>query len=303
MNADRSSHDTRSFRDRLALAVLRAAAALPLRVNRMLGLCIGWLLWWLPNENRRVTRINVDLCLPHLSPEQRRQLARRSVVETGKGITELGWVWNDPDAALALTEDCHEQISSTLQDGRSVVILAPHLGCWEVLNFWLASRFNLHAMFMPGRLPGVDALVRRSREQLGSSLYPATPEGVRGLMRNLKRSATITAILPDQVAARRAGKFAPFFDRPAWTGTLACRLIQSSGARAFMAYARRLPGSEGYQVVLRDPDPAIYDEELDRSLAALNRSIERLVMEAPEQFLWSYKRFRRAPEGKRSPYK
>lgn len=303
MNPQSTPKDTGSLRDRVAVAALRAFSTLPLSVNRVLGLCIGWLLWCLPNEHRRVTRINLDLCFPHLSTSARRRLARLSLRETGKGIAELGWIWNHPEQALALTGDCREQISTTLREGRSVVILAPHLGCWEILNFWLATRFNLHAMFMPGRLPGVDALVRNSRQQLGSSLYPATPEGVRGLMRSLKRSATVTAILPDQVAARRAGKFAPFFGQPAWTATLACRLIQTADARAFMAYARRLPGSRGYQVVLRDPDPVIYDADLDRSMAALNRSIEKLVMDAPEQFLWSYKRFRRAPQGEKSPYK
>lgn len=285
------------------MAMLRLMAMLPLRFSRALGAGIGRLLWWIPNENRRVTRINLALCLPDLSPAERERLGRRSLEETCKGAAELGWIWHRPEQALAMTEGCRECIADTLAEGRSVVILAPHQGCWEVLNFWLAECFSLHAMFMPGPLPGVNDLVRRQRQQLGSRLYPATAEGVCGLMRSLKRGATVTAILPDQVAARRAGRFAPFFNHDAWTGTLACRLIQASGARAFMAYARRLPGACGYQVILRDPDPALYEADLDTALAALNRSIERLVMEAPEQYLWSYKRFRRVPAGERNPYR
>ena len=91
---------------------------------------------------------------------------------------------------------------------------------------------------------------------------------------------------------KRGGGIAPFFGRPALTGTLASKLLQQSGARAFMIFAKRLANSEGYELVVRDPDPAIYDPDLDTSLAAMNRSIEALIREAPEQYIWNYKRFR-----------
>lgn len=54
------------------------------------------------------------------------------------------------------------------------MILAPHLGCWEVLNFWLATEFGLHAMFAPSGLPEVDDLIRSGREHFGSTMYPTT---------------------------------------------------------------------------------------------------------------------------------
>jgi len=94
------------------------------------------------------------------------------------------------------------------------------------------------------------------------------------------------------VPDKRGGGIAPFFGRPALTGTLASKLLQQSGARAFMIFAKRLANSEGYELVVRDPDPAIYDPDLDTSLAAMNRSIEALIREAPEQYIWNYKRFR-----------
>jgi KDO2-lipid IV(A) lauroyltransferase len=115
-------------------------------------------------------------------------------------------------------------------------------------------------------------------------------------VRALKGGA-ITAILPDQVPDRRSGRFAPFFGHPALTGTLSCKLIQQSGAQVFMATALRLPGVQGYRICFREPDADIYSEDLDTSLAALNQSVEALIREAPEQYLWSYRRFRRVPPG------
>lgn len=298
----RTSPTIQRIRDRLAVGILRLMAWLPLRLNRAVGRLVGAWLWRVPGDSRNVTEVNLRLCRPELSARARAQLARRSLSETGKGMVELGWLWHHPDRALELTRDGASSLEETLAEGRSVVILAPHLGAWEVLNFWLSRRFDMHVMFMPSGLQRVDRLVRLSRERFGSTMYPASPRGVAGLCRALKCGATLTAILPDQVADRRGGRFAPFFGQSAWTATLAPKLIQQSGARAFMAFARRLPGAEGFEIVLRDPDPELYFEDLDVSLAALNRSIEALIQETPEQYLWSYKRFRRAPKDHKNPY-
>ena len=86
------------------------------------------------------------------------------------------------------------------------------------------------------------------------------------------------------------------------TGTLSCKLVKQTNARVFMAWARRLPGDEGFEIRVRPADPDIHDEDLDHALKAMNRSIEALILEDPSQYLWSYKRFRRQPPGGTLPY-
>ena len=295
----RSSPRSQAIKGRLATLVLRFMSWLPLPLNRALGSLIGALLWWLPSEARAISQANIAYCFPELPAAEQRRLVRLSLRETGKGSTELGLVWHRPALALDLVKSVEgeDALRQTLAEGRPVLLLVPHLGCWEVLNFWLSEHYPLHAMYNPSGLPAVDRLVRGSREHFGTVMYPATPRGVVSLVRALKKSAVLTAILPDQVPDRRSGRFVPFFGRPAYTATLSARLIQQTGARVFVASARRLPGSKGYRIVLREPEAALYDADLDHALPALNRSIETLIMEMPEQYLWSYKRFRRRPAG------
>lgn len=295
----KSSPRTQARKGRLATGALRLMSWLPLPLNRALGSLIGRLLWWVRSDARRISEVNIARCFPAMPAAQQRQLVRASLIETAKGSTEIGLVWHRPDYALSLIRGAEGDalLRETLAGGRPVLLLVPHLGCWEVLNFWLSHHFSLHAMYNPSGLPAVDQLVRDSREHFGTVMYPATARGVASLVRTLKKEAVLTAILPDQVPDRRSGRFAPFFGEPAYTATLSPKLIQQTGARVFVACARRLPGSEGYRIVLREPDPALYDSDLDASLPALNRSIESLILEMPEQYLWSYKRFRRRPEG------
>lgn len=290
-----------TLKGRAAVGALRLLGLLPFRLNRALATALGGLLARLSTEAREVTRINLSLCLP--DHPDREALVRESLVESVKNTFEIARFWSKPEDGLrrVVSEQGDGPLREAVANKEPILILAPHLGCWEVLNFWLAREFGLHAMFAPSGLPELDALVKQGREHFGTTMYPATARGVAGLVRAMRKGA-LTAILPDQVADRRSGRFAPFFGQPAYTGTLSCKLVKQTSARVFMAWARRLPGDEGFEIRVRPADPDIHDEDLDHALRAMNRSIEALILEDPSQYLWSYKRFRRQPPGGTLPY-
>lgn len=290
-----------TLKGRVAVAALRLVGMLPFSANRSVATGLGTLLAHCPSEALSVTRTNLALCLPdHPDPEQ---LARRSLLESIKNTFEIALFWRNPEEGLerVVGTDGDQPLRQAVADGEPVLILAPHLGCWEVLNFWLAREFGLHAMFAPSGLAQVDDLIKRGREHFGTTMYPTTARGVAGLVRAMRKGA-LTAILPDQVAERRSGRFVPFFGQPAYTGTLSCKLVKQTGARVFMAWARRLPGAGGFEIRIRPAEDNIYSDDLELALIAMNRSIESLILEDPAQYLWSYKRFRRQPPGGTLPY-
>lgn len=282
---------------------MRLLGALPFAINRALATAVGTLLAWLPTQALKVSKTNLALCYPALSAEEQTRLARKSLLESVKNTFEIALFWRQPAEGLkrVVAVDGDTPLRQAVQDGRPIMILAPHLGCWEVLNFWLATEFGLHAMFAPSGLPEVDDLVRSGREHFGSTMYPTTARGVAGLVRAMKKGA-LTAILPDQVPDRRSGRHVSFYGQPAYTGTLACKLIRQTQAVTFMAWARRLPGTQGYEIRVRPADASVADDDLDTALTAMNHSIENLIDESPSQYLWSYKRFRRPPSGVDTPY-
>lgn len=299
-----TSNSRLQWRNRAAVTAIRTLGALPPRTNHLLGQLAGRLLARLPGENRHVTRVNLDLCFPDQPVSYRERLEKLSLIEAGRATLEAAFIWRQPQKALDSIRrvDGGELLEAAVAAGQPVIILAPHLGCWELLNYWLSTHYDLHVLYSPSGLEAVDKLIADSRETFASSVHPATPRGVVGLVRALKKGK-MTAILPDQVPERSNTHFAPFYGQPAATASLACRLIKQTNATAFCCFAKRLPGNCGYDIIVRAADDAIYADALDTSLAAMNRSIETLIDEAPAQYLWSYKRFRRRPDGRPNPYK
>jgi KDO2-lipid IV(A) lauroyltransferase len=288
----------------LAVGLICLFGALPLAVNRALGGFFGWLMYLFPSDNKRSALINLALCFPDKSEAERRRLARATLIESGKGALEVAWVWRNPHKALTLVRNIkgEQLLADAMASGRPVVVLAPHVGCWELMNYWLSSHYDMHILFMPSGLPGVDALIQKSRETFRTTAYPITPEGVAELNKSLTQGHVITGVLPDQVALRGRGIFVDFFGVPAYTSPHSCRLIQKHNAIAVTVAAKRLPGTQGYDLFIEPTSEALFDENVETALTALNRDVEKAIMEMPEQYLWSYKRFRRQPEGRPNPY-
>lgn len=279
--------------------LLRAFSLLPLPLAHALGAGLGWVAYLIPNGLRRVTGINLALCGPELEGARRRTLARRSLAETGKTLTEMGamWFWS-PRRILAKVRQVTgwEAVEAARAQGRGTILLTPHLGAWELTSLYLGRDHPITCLYRPPRMGPLHSLILRARERGGSRLVPTTPSGVKALYQALGQGADV-GILPDQDPGRGAGVFAPFFGVPANTMTLVPRLVRSTGAAVVFVYAQRLPWGRGYVLHfsaapagMDDPDPAT-------AAAAMNRGVERCIRACPEQYQWSYKRFKTRPAG------
>jgi KDO2-lipid IV(A) lauroyltransferase len=280
-------------------ALFALTARLPFRLAYALGGLVGRLLYALPGRTRKATRVNLALCFPERTSRERARLGARSAASTARFALELGGIWNRPPGhVLDLVREVHglDAIAAALSEGRGLVAITPHLGSWELAGLWASSRWPTTFLYKPPRSSEMETYYRERRERLGARLVPAGPSGVSALLRALRAGEPV-AILPDQDPGRGSGLFAPFFGVPANTSVLIPRLLQRTGARAFLVACVRLPAGRGFALHFVPAADALHDPDVERATAAMNADIERLVRRFPEQYLWSYRRFRERPQG------
>ena len=286
------------MRAHLIQAGLRLFAALPLPLNHALGAGLGWLLAVIPNDLRRTTRDNLRRCFPELGRRERRRLARRSLMETGKTITETGPLWCWPgDQALGLLREVRgrEHIDAALQGGRGLILATPHLGAWELAGLWTTAHLPMTTLYRRPRVAELDDMVRHARERLGARYVATDAAGVRALYRALGENRVV-GMLPDQAPRDSGGEFAPFFGVPAYTMTFLSRLARKTGAPVLFAFCERLPRGRGYVLHFLPAPAAIHNSSLAESVAAVNQAVEQCIRALPEQYQWSYKRFKTRPK-------
>lgn len=282
----------------LVTALFDLLAWLPLGWLHRLGAGLGWLNYKLSGSYAGRMKDNLALAWKGRSAGEYRSVLAANIAESGKAITELPWVWRQPlETVLSKVhvESGWERVEEAAARGKGLIILTPHIGCFEVIGLYVGARLPMTCMYRVPKLAWMDGLIRQGRERGQMKLAPADLGGVRLLLKALKRGEVL-GILPDQVPGNGEGAWLPFFGRPAYTMTLVARLLEASDASVMMCSAVRLPRGEGYALRF-SPLNITADEP---AVVQINRAVEAAVMERPEQYLWSYNRYK-VPAGVAPP--
>jgi len=169
-----------------------------------------------------------------------------------------------------------------------VVLLTPHLGCFEISAIYAAERFPITVLYREPRIRWLDTLIVAGRGRGQEKLAPANLKGVRLLFKALRNKEAI-GVLPDQVPSAGEGEWVEFFGKPAYTMTLISRLCETLDPAVFVAAAYRLPRGAGYEIEVAPVPGGLRGAG---GIRRMNAAIEALVRKHPEQYLWSYNRYK-----------
>lgn len=276
---------------------------IPLRALHALADLIGSVVYALPTETRRVTLINLERVFPELTPAERKRLARQSVQETIKAGFELGHMWyRGVEHVMNMIVEVRgkEHIDAARDSGRSIIYCSPHLGNWELMGLYVSTLAPMTTLYKPAKLTGLNDLIAGARARAGAELVATDRQGVVRLTRALQQGGS-TGILPDQ-QPREGGVFAPFFGHQAYTMTLVSKLAARTNSVVLFTFAKRLPKGAGFELICIPADAQVADADTEVAAAALNRSVEACVRQAPAQYQWEYKRFRKRPSSETTPF-
>lgn len=266
-------------------------AVFPLGVLHFLGACVGWIAYLASPTYRR--RMAANAAQAGMAAGQ----WRGAISSAGRMVMELPFVWARPAGEPILPHVRLENetlLQAALDKGRGVLLLTPHMGCFEIAAQAIAERFGAQAtltvLYRPARKAWLRELVDTSRSRPHMKAVPATLAGVRQMIRAL-RNGEMVGLLPDQVPPDGMGVWAPFFGKPAYTMTLAARLVQQTGAEPVLTWVERLPRGRGF-VQRFEAFPEAMPDNAEAAAQAVNRAMEKLIRQCPQQYLWGYHRYK-----------
>jgi len=283
----------------LVTNILRFFAWLPLGLNRILGSFFGSILYLLNTRERKTTERNLELCFPEKTKEERRDITKQSLKETCKWAFEAGAIWfrGEQWRASQIKRFINKELfDKAVASERGVLLVMPHFGNWEQAGIYAGDQAKGTCIYRTPKMEDLDPLVKKARSASRlTTMVPATARGVMAVLKALKRGE-LTAILPDQVPPGDGGVYSHFFGIPTYTQTLVYNLIQKTNPIVLQLYALRIKG--GFELGFIEPDPDIYDADMQTSVDALNKTIEKLCLLDLAQYQWEYKRFKNQADGR-----
>ncbi|MBU3669593.1 MAG: lysophospholipid acyltransferase family protein [Polynucleobacter sp.] len=274
---------------------LNSIAAMPLSVVQAFGALLGLLAYVGSGHYRSLFRPQYESVTKiHHLPFQLWKAVRAS----GMLFSDSLWIWRNPNKALQLVEIQNwDVVESAIKEGHGLVMLTPHLGGFEIIPRVLAQHFPATILYRPSRQQWLNEVVEEGRAYPNMHFVPTNLNGVRQMTRALTRGEAI-GILPDQVPSGGEGVWVPFFGRPAYTTPLPARLANRNNTPVVMFTAKRKSLGEGWLMQANRLAP--FPEDATLAAAQLNTAIENAVLVAPEQFIWSYNRYKH-PAGAELP--
>ena len=285
---------------RLGVQFMKALAPLPLRWVRGLGWALGWLLFLIVPRRRHVVRVNLDLCFPQWTPEQRRKLVPRVFIAFAQAWLDRSWLWHgDPQRVRERVK--LQGAVSELEGREPTVVFWPHFvgmdAGWTALTLDTTRPFMTIYTHQANRV--VDEWILQGRQRFGQVRLFRRADGVKAVVSAL-RDGTPLCLLPDMNFGPEESIFVPFYGVPAATVPSLSRFARLGRAKVVPLLTRITP--QGYEVQVLPAWRDFPSDDLEVDTALMNERLQDYIDGMPEQYYWVHKRFKTRPEGAKPVY-
>lgn len=301
----------------LLIILLNLAGFLPITVGRKLGIRFARFSLKFRRRDRALALKNISLAYPDMDAHDRNRLLTESVDALGSNFFDIliggklvgsdQWVRDEADFCSD-QESVVETLSQLMAEGKGVLILSGHLGCWELSGGALArlwqERFSkpLDLSVVTGTVhnPAVNRIVSDRRRQFGVKILPRQ-EGIKPLLAALDRGAVVAVLLDQNAAIQNVP--VPFFGHPAPTASGFARVALKRGLPVLpVVMARRdqghiirhLPALDARKYLGPAGERGLQQQV--NFLSACNHQLEILISRNPKEWVWFHDRWESASQ-------
>jgi Kdo2-lipid IVA lauroyltransferase/acyltransferase len=253
-----------------------------------------------PKRHKRALD-NLAIAFPEKSEEERREIALKHWENLGRVMVETMRI----DRFLAEPERIDivsQNIFSRYKDKLGAAVgVSLHMGNWEVaiLPFTWAGA-NPAAVYRSVTNPYVDRYLRAQRKDLyPDGLFGRGNVGehgddqktARAIMDFVRRGGRLGLVCD---LYDRTGMPVPFFGKEAKTQAIAVMIARRVGARIWLSRVKRLGKQSRFEIELKElrvPRTANQAEDIRWTMTHMQQEFEAWIREAPEQWMWSNRRW------------
>jgi lauroyl-KDO2-lipid IV(A) myristoyltransferase len=284
------------------LAILGLCVLLPRPVSAFVGARLGDLYRSTSKKRRNIVDVNLRLCFPEMSAEERDQLSRSHFRIYGQSLIDMGLVWWARKKFLDqyLKIEGLEHYHAALESGRNIILLTGHFSALDIAGPAISRHYPQVGLVKPISNAVLDYLMARGRQRFHGKVY-LRDKGMRPIIKAIKAGYGFY-YLPDEDLGPQKSIFVPFLATESATITALNKLAKLTNAAVLPTSARRISAKEGYHIVIHPVMENFPGDDPEADAKRMNAELARMVAEVPEQYMWTFKFFRSRPNGEASPY-
>lgn len=268
----------------------------------MLAGFLGWVLFLVAKERRHIVEVNLRLCFPQWEGAERRAKAKEIFFNNALGLIETAnGYYLDRDRLRSMLDVVGlEKLQAAVAKGRGVILIGAHFSHLDLGGVFTSLFAPIYCLYRPHNNALMDDYIRTNRLTFCTGLLEN--KNMRAVAKTLKQGEVVW-YPPDQDYGEKHSVYAPFFGVNAATVTATSKLARLTGAEILTISYRRDNKSQHYVMEFEEFDQRFPtgDDQLDAQI--VNQALERMILKAPTQYMWTHRRFKSQPGGKGKLYK
>jgi lauroyl/myristoyl acyltransferase len=287
----------------LGLLLAFFVAQLPNSTRHIIGRWIGNKIYKNKNKKRHnVVKTNLKIVFPELDEQQYEELTQKNLQWYGCALVDYSLLFFGSKRRLAslLKIEGKEHIDNAIQNDKSIIMLLAHSVMLEFAPVALGAQYECFGSYKTSKNAVLDWVIARSRCR-HVSFVVSREEGMRKLIKSLVPKR-LMIFLPDEDLGIQNAVFSPFFNTQKATLTTTARLAKMGKAIALPTFVWYDTSIQKYKIQISPPLLDYPTSNAKQDAFLLNQSLEKLIKDHPEQYMWTMKWFRTRPENEATLY-
>lgn len=275
--------------------LLRLFGLLPLLVLHALARGLGAVAYYFLGKVRRRIEENLQQSAIITDKKNFRRTTKDILCESLKGGFELAIAWTRSTeyiVGLFRRVEGWEYVQAAIENQQGLLLITPHLGSYDLAGRMLSEQlpFPLTAMYRPPKKAWLEPIMNAGRARAKGKTAPANAQGVRQVVKALRQKEAVI-ILPDQVPQAGEGVLGTFFNKKAYSMTLAARLANIKNVCPLFFVGERLSCGKGFILHIVPFEGCLNGDKV-HDVQLINHNVEALIRRFPTQYLFSYNRYK-----------
>jgi KDO2-lipid IV(A) lauroyltransferase len=284
----------------LGIALLRVTAVLPYGWVARFGCLLGAFLYRIPSRRKRIVLVNLKLCFPTKTEEERDRLACLHFQQLIRSYLERGVQWFGSAAKIDRLTVLDSRVDLATVTERPTIFMGFHFVGIEAGCVYYSSKFPIASLYTQMSDKDMCALAKQQRGRFGAQMIERSVSA-KDALRMLRRCMPVM-LAADMDHGTRGSVFAPFFGVQACTLTSISRLAKMSNAQVIPFVTEVLPDFKGYKLTVFDPLSNYPSQDETADAATMNQFLETQISRLPDQYYWVHRRFKNRPVGEAFVY-
>ncbi|MBO1923742.1 lysophospholipid acyltransferase family protein [Thiomicrorhabdus sp. 6S3-12] len=285
------------------VGILRLLSLLPYRYKFKVGSALGKLMYLLAFKRRKIALENIKIAFPEKTVVEQKALLKAHFASLGMSFAEMAIIWhgdhkrNHKNAfeRSIIRYQGEQNLLDTIEQGKGVLILAPHFTTLEVTGLFVSFLTNYHAVYRPHDNPFMDYLIAQGRSiefDNGDKVEPVSNANTRLMLKVLKKGGAMT-FLPDQKYRSKGSIMVPLFGKECPSNPATSKIAKLTGCAVVPTFTRRIEDDSGihYEVTFLPALENFPSGDDYQDTLRLHHLYEDAIRQAPEQYLWVHNRW------------